>query len=299
MYRIGVVTVDPQENRHSQELLAAVSQVADAVGVDPADISADLDSAGQRLTFRGQPAENFDAVLLRTLNEEGCTNFQLEAYNLLERSVPLVVSRIGPLLTAQDKFRTGWLLASAGLPVPRSFVTQRLEEAIRIVQEAGQMVAKPLYGSQGEDVHLLCANDNLRSSLIAFLSKYGAVCLQQYIPSGGRDIRAFVVGDEVVGCIERLAPHGEWLTNIHRGAEARPIALSTELQRLCVNAATVIGLAYTGVDIVEDSHGTWILEVNGTPSWSGINRATGRNMAAYIVDYVIQQLDRIYGRGTN
>lgn len=299
MYRIGVVTVDPTGNRHSRELLAAVGRVADAVGIDPADISANVDSGAQEITLQGQPAESFDAVLLRTLNEEGCTNFQLDAYKCLERLVPLVVSRIGPLLTAQDKFRSTWLLASAGLPVPRSFVTQRLEEAARIVEKNGQMVAKPLYGSQGEDVQLLELSGELRQRLGALLAKHGAICLQHFIPSGGRDIRAFVVGDKVVGSIERVAQQGEWITNVQRGGEARSVNLPTDLQSMCVRAAKVIGLAYTGVDLAADSRGTWILEVNGTPSWSGVNQATGKDMANYIVDYVVKQLDRIYRRKAN
>jgi tetrahydromethanopterin:alpha-L-glutamate ligase len=124
------------------------------------------------------------------------------------------------------------------------------------------------------------------------LDEYKCVCLQKYIPNPGRDIRAFVVGDKVVASIYRLAQVGRWMTNIRAGA--KPVACElTEKQRdMSIRASRILGLDYTGVDIIEGPDGDYLLEVNGAPAWGGIMEATGRNVAEDIIKHIIHRLER-------
>ena len=100
-----------------------------------------------------------------------------------------------------------------------------------------------------------------------------------------RDLRAFVVGGRVLAAIER---HGSgWRANLARGARARATELSTEQERLCVEAAAVVGADYAGVDLLRGSDGReYVLELNGIPGWRGLQEATGADVAAALVAHV-------------
>ncbi|HET9594761.1 MAG TPA: RimK family alpha-L-glutamate ligase, partial [Anaeromyxobacteraceae bacterium] len=114
----------------------------------------------------------------------------------------------------------------------------------------------------------------------------GAVYLQRWVPHAGRDARLFVVGDRVAGAMERIAPHGEWRTNVERGARVRPLRPSEALAAMAVQAAKALGLDWAGVDVVSGPDGPTVLEVNGNPSWIGILEATGEDMAEPIAEHV-------------
>jgi RimK family alpha-L-glutamate ligase len=103
--------------------------------------------------------------------------------------------------------------------------------------------------------------------------------LQETLPPD-RDVRAFVVGGRVLAAIERV---GEgWRANLARGAEARPIELSAEQERLCLAAAEALGADYAGVDLL----GGHVLELNGIPGWHGLQTATGVEVAPALVSHV-------------
>jgi len=99
----------------------------------------------------------------------------------------------------------------------------------------------------------------------------------------GRDVRAFVLGGKVIASIYRVA----------QGAEAKPIQLAPKLEKLAAKAAEAMGLIYAGVDIMEDEKkDAVVLEVNGSPSWQGLQKATGVNVAEELVEYVINYMKR-------
>ncbi len=296
--RIGIVTSDP-DGWHSRQLLQAAGRVALAQTLNPLDVSVRVDGEGAGVWLADEPASAYDALILRGLNNDGLPDFQLESYRLLENQVPVVVNRVGPILAALDKCRTSYLLRRAGVPTPPTLVTQRLEEAEDAVAAFGVAVLKPLYGSLGEDIVRVQVGQEARATLSHMLTTFGAIYVQRFEPPGGRDIRAFVVGDRVVAAVYRVAQQGEWITNVFRGATTEPVDLAPEVAALCIKAARVIGLDYTGVDVIETPDGPTILEVNGTPSWMGVEQAWQRSIAADIVAHVVRKVlaRRRAGRG--
>ncbi|MHB1130927.1 MAG: RimK family alpha-L-glutamate ligase [Chloroflexota bacterium] len=292
--RIGVVTSDPG-GWHTNQLLAAVKGVGRGEVVSPLSVSVRIDGRGAAVNFGDELASSFDALLLRGLDSQGLPDFQLEAYHLMEDSVPVTVNRVGPILTALDKCRTSFVLRQSGLPTPATLVTQSQQEAEAAVEEYGEAVLKPLYGSLGEDLARVSPGVAANEEIARMLRAFGAVYVQQFLPPGGRDIRAFVVGGRVVAAIYRVARAGEWITNVFRGARTEPVHLTPALDALAVRATQVVGLDYTGVDIIEGPEGPMVLEVNGTPSWMGVDKAWRGNMASEIVAMVVDKVDR--GRG--
>jgi len=285
--RFGVVTAWPAEDWHSRRLVDACARRGRAEAVDPAAIAAFVSDAAVEIRLGRRRAGAFDALLLaRGLGRGADPDVQFEIYRALEATGALVVNRIDALLAAQDKLRTSWLLRRAGVPTPRAAAAQAPREAICALAALSEAVLKPVAGSLGDGLERVAAGPAGRRRVLARLAEDGAVYLQAWVQHSGRDTRLFVVGDRVAGAMERIAPRGEWRTNVERGARVRPLRPSAALARMAVQAARALGLDWAGVDVVAGPDGPTVLEVNGNPSWIGILEATGEDMAEPIAEHV-------------
>lgn len=289
MYRIAVITSDLERDWASQELIAAVRELADGDIVDPLSFGIRLDRTSS-LLIDAVEADQFDAYIMRGFNRQGETDYQYEMLELLQRRGKLVVNSPAALSISESKAQTSFFLQEAGFPVPRTVVTQKLDEAYAALRNFGMAVVKPLYGSHGTDMEKIQTGVD-EDILSDFLERHRVIYLQEYVPNTGRDIRAFVVGDEIPAAVYRIAPEGEWRTNVAQGGKCEPCELSRDLKELCLEATRICGLDYTGVDVIEGPDGPVVLEVNGAPWWHGLLDATQHNVAADIVSHVIQKLD--------
>jgi ribosomal protein S6--L-glutamate ligase len=195
-----------------------------------------------------------------------------------------LVNDVRALTNAVDKFRSSWLFARAAVPAPPVLVTQRLDEAEQALAQMGTLVVKPLYGSLGIGVERLGPGDESR--LPALLDEHHALYLQAFV-APELDVRAFVIGDRVAAAMARRPQPGEFRANIHQGAEARAHVLDRFTAEVAVRATRALGLDYSGVDLLITDGGPLVLEANGTPSFRGIARATGRDMAQAIVEHAL------------
>jgi tetrahydromethanopterin:alpha-L-glutamate ligase len=191
---------------------------------------------------------------------------------------------------AANKFATSRALHDAGVATPRTVVTTNLEEAEKVLQDFKKAVSKPLFGYKGRDIVLL--EDGVEADLArleSILEKQGLVYLQEFIAlETPRDIRAFVVDGRVLGAIYRVAPPGQWISNLARGGRAAACPLTKELGELAAKAASAVGTIYCGVDLLETPHGLCVIEVNGTPSGKGIFEALGVDVTRAIACHVHQ-----------
>ena len=112
------------------------------------------------------------------------------------------------------------------------------------------------------------------------------VLIQKFVAeSRGKDIRAFVVGDRVVGAMRRVAQGGEFRSNVHRGGSTERVELDEAYEQAAVRAAQIMNLQVAGVDMLESSSGPQIMEVNSSPGLEGIEGATKLDIAGAIIDY--------------
>lgn len=283
MLRIGVISAYPDEDWHAQQIARAAARRDRVDVLRPTDFAAEVGAGGSRVTVCGRDAAEWDLFLTpRALGDDGDADVQLELYRALARSGAQLCNDVTALLVAIDKFRTSWELAAAGLPTPEARVVQTRAQAEAALATLGEVVVKPVYGSLGVGVERLAAADGPR--LRQLLDERGALYLQRFVAGARLDLRAFVVGDHVEAALERAPRAGEFRGNLHLGASARAIELDEATAELAVRAARVVGLDYSGVDLVVGARGAEIIEVNGTPSFRAIEAATGRDIAAAIVD---------------
>lgn len=294
--RFGVITAFRHEDPSSRSLLRACRALGEAAAIDPSRLSvevssgSDEDRRGARVLHGGTPLSSFDVLLLvRGLAPEGDGDLQLSIEGLLGEDGGLVINALEPLLLAQDKLRTSAILARAGIPTPAAAAVQAPADVSEALAFLGRAVAKPQWGSLGDGVELLPHGEAGMRRAGELLEECRSLYLQAFVDHGGRDLRAFVVGDRVEASIERTAPPGEFRTNVGRGGAPRELSLAPGLERLAVSAAQVLGLEWAGVDLVVGRDGPTVIEVNGSPGWEGVHQATGRDMGEAIALYAAQR----------
>lgn len=208
---------------------------------------------------------------------------RLEHFGMLIINPPLSIER------SVDKYYALCLLEEHGIAVPRTAVTESSEHALKCFQElGGDVVIKPLFGSRGVGSTRV-SDPEIATRIFRAVSFYhGVLYLQEFVPHGVSDIRAFVIGDRVVASMRRVAE--TWKTNVSLGAKPVSIKLSSELENRAVRAAKVIGCKVAGVDILEGPNGPMIVELNSQPGWRGLQSVTKINIADKIVEYVLSEI---------
>lgn len=199
-----------------------------------------------------------------------------------------------------DKLVTSAALQAAGVPQPEVRVAFTPEAALRAMAELGYpVVLKPVVGSWGR----LVSKVNDREAAEALLEhrevlgnyQHQIYYIQQYIAKPGRDIRAYVVGDQTIAASYRSSSH--WITNTARGGAGSKCTVTPELDTICQAAARAVGGGVLAVDVLEDSQrGFLINEVNHTMEFHSSAPATGVDIPGLVVDYTAEIGRRHYER---
>ncbi len=248
---------------------------------------------GTSAIIYGRRVIGVDAAIVRGLGMVTSTEAIFKRVDVLKQmrdSGTLIVNSPESILNARDKLRSMQLLSSAGLPIPDTVVTEDLMVVVNVVREWGKCVIKPLMGSMGYGAVLTDDPDVAYMIAKVWISHNQPVMIQKYVRSMNRDIRVFVVGNEVLGGIYRYAPEGSWKTNVAQGARVEKAELDREIKELALEATRRLELQYAGVDIGEFEGSYVIYEVNSMPNWLGFMEGTGINPAEYLAELVVTLL---------
>jgi ribosomal protein S6--L-glutamate ligase len=193
------------------------------------------------------------------------------------------------ILNAANKLRTLQILSENGLPTPRSISINASSNINGLIEKIGgfPVVVKLVHGSGGQGVALLSDRASAVSTIQAFLKSKLSILLQEYIRVNGKDFRAFVVGNRVIACYQRVSQSkNEFRANLQLGGHGIPAKISNEEKNLCVRAAKATGLSVAGIDLVRDKTGKPLfIEVNANHGFK-VERITGVNVAEEIICHV-------------
>lgn len=229
----------------------------------------------------------YDAVLVRTMPPGSLEQvvFRMDALAQLSAIVP-VVNPPRALEAAVDKYLCSARLAAAGIPTPRTWVAQTVEQALRGFDlfAATGSVLKPLFGSEGRGIALL-TDRALAERAFALIAGHGGVIYQQeFLPHGDSDYRVLVIGDKTWTIRRRHA--SDWRTNISRGAVAEACRVPEDWLQLTRRAAATLGAPLAGVDLLQADDGqVYVLEVNAVPGWRGLAAALDVDIAREVLAY--------------
>ncbi|MDR3575215.1 MAG: RimK family alpha-L-glutamate ligase [Anaerolineaceae bacterium] len=237
--------------------------------------------------------EDCQAILVRTIPIGSLEQiiFRMDALHRLENVGARVFNSPTTIERTVDKYYTDFILRDAGILVPKTVVTEDFDQALEAFREMGDVVVKPMFGSEGKGMRRVSDEDTAYRVFRALeLDRY-IFYIQEYIPHGREDIRAFVVGDQVVAAMRRIG--NSWKTNVSQGAQVESIELSDPLKELSIQAARLVGADYAGVDLLPAEDGRiFVLEVNSIPGWRGLCKTVTFNIADTIVDYVLKSIKK-------
>jgi RimK family alpha-L-glutamate ligase len=243
-------------------------------------------------TIDGQPLESYDGLLVRTIPEGSLEQivFRMNALHRLEAAGIRIMNRPSPLEQTVDKYYTSSLLASHGLPTPRTVVAEGFDEAMAAFHELGDVVVKPLFGAGGRGMVRICDGDVAYRVFRALTLTRSIFYIQEFVPHGDCDLRGLVIGDRVVAAMRRRSDG--WRHNVSQGARPEPYVMDDDATDLCLQAGQLLGTDYAGIDLLQTAHGYMVVEVNSIPGWSGLQRTTEIEIAQEIADHLLSLLSR-------
>lgn len=226
-----------------------------------------------------------DVVLLRCVSQTRC----MALAHVYEAAGAVAVNSAAVIQTCGDKLATSAALVAAGIPTPRTGVAFDETGVLELCEQFGwPVVMKPVVGSWGRMVVRLSDRDAV-AAVLAHRESLGGPqhrihYVQEYVEKPGRDIRAFVVGNEVICAIYRTSD--DWITNTARGAVASNCPVTPELEELALRAAAAVGGGMLAIDLLEASGGLQVIEVNHTMEFRNSIRTTGVDIPARMAGYV-------------
>jgi ribosomal protein S6--L-glutamate ligase len=256
----------------------------DVDDIDLHNVEVDLGAKSPVVLYNGKPLPKYDCIYLkgsfRYIQILCSIAYVLENHCFM----PL---RPETFTKGHDKLLTHLALQKHNIPMPETYISSNPAAAKQILEKISYpIVLKFPSGTQGKGV-MFADTYNSASSLLDALSALNQpVLIQKYVETGGTDIRAIVIGDEVAAAMERKAVEGEKRANIHAGGKGRNVKLDFQTEELAIKTAKVIGADICAVDILKGSKGPLVIEVNLSPGLQGITEATGINVADKIAKYL-------------
>lgn len=247
-----------------------------------------LDEKHPNIFYHGKKLEGYDAILPRISNnmtKYGCTIVrQFEMQGIWSAASSIAITR------TRDKLRAAQILTKNKIDTPKTLVSRNTADIDDLLDQLDlPVIIKLAVGTHGNGVVLADTKKAAKSALQAFYlyNEDGtSILLQEYIKeSAGTDIRAFVVGNRVIASMQRQSLTDDFRSNLHKGGEGKIIKLTDEEKKVAVAATKAMGLHIAGVDLMRSKRGPLVLEVNASPGF-GIEKVTGRNVAAKIIEYI-------------
>lgn len=239
--------------------------------------------------YKGESLSDFDAIIPRiaqSYTKYGCAVVrQFEMRDIYTTAKSIAIDR------SRDKLRAYQLLAKAGVGVPKTVFARETADLQDVIEKAGgaPLIVKVAKGTHGNGVVLAETNKAAKAVMQAFYVEGVTFLVQEFVgESAGTDVRAIVVGSQVVASIKRQSLTDDFRSNTHQGGVGTTVKLAPEEERTAVKAAKAMGLPVCAVDMMRSDRGPLVLEVNSSGSLKTPELLTKRNLAAKIIEYIEQ-----------
>ncbi|MCP4648376.1 MAG: lysine biosynthesis protein LysX [bacterium] len=262
------------------------------------------EAAEKGITLERMVDSDFDLEITKSKKQDYDLIYQrsvsytrsLWATQYFENEGVQVINTLNSQRLCGDKALTTQLLAKQGVKTPRTCVAFSEEKALEAIETLGYpCVIKPVVGSWARMVHRI--NDrHSAEALIEARREMGnpwqkIYYVQEYVNKPSRDIRAFLVGDEVIGAIYRHSEH--WITNTARGGSVANCPVTDELRETVLSAGKILDPGIYGVDLMECEDGSLTVhEINHSVEFRNSIEPTGVNIPGRILDFLVSYAKR-------
>ncbi|NNM07146.1 MAG: 30S ribosomal protein S6--L-glutamate ligase, partial [Gemmatimonadetes bacterium] len=289
--KIAILSRSPKAYSTRRLREAAVARGHHVRVLDTLRFSIEVQHGTPDLYYGSKHLSHYDAVIPRI--GASITFFGMAVVRQFEQLDVYTPNPAHGIANSRDKLRSLQILSRHDIGIPHTAFVRRKQDVLPAIERVGgaPVIIKLLEGTQGVGV-ILADSVKVAEAIIETLqSTKQNVLIQKFVgESSGRDIRAFVVGDRVVGAMRRTAQGGDFRSNVHRGGLAEPVDLDETYRDTAIRSAQILGLKVAGVDMLEGKDGPQVMEVNSSPGLEGIEGATKLDIAGAIVDYVEGQV---------
>ena len=243
--------------------------------------------------YDGKKLDNCDAILPRIGASQ--TSYGTAIVRQFEMMGNYCINTSDAIKASRDKLRSLQILTKHGIDMPVTGYASHTMDIHDVIEKVGKtpLIMKLLQGTQGNGMVLAETVKAAESVMNAFKQVDADILVQEFIKeSSGIDIRAIVVGNKVVAAMQRVAPVGEFRSNVHRGATTQHINLTQEEEDIAIQSTKILGLNVAGVDLMRSKRGPLVLEVNSSPGLQGIELLTGADVAGEIISFIEKTCDK-------
>lgn len=217
------------------------------------------------------------SVLVNGLREKGVKIFD---NNFLEHRYSI------------DKVTDLVKLAHAEISVPDSYYSRDFTSYYSYAKKLGfPLVIKSSRMGKGANVFLVKSQEELKN-LVSEAESEGKTAkgfLVQKFIDYEYDLRVLVIGEHEFS-MRRIPGEGEFRANFSLGGSVEKFDLDEEGRKLAISALSAVGMTVGGVDVLIDKNGDrYILEVNHTAGFVGMEKATGEDIGKVYVEHAIKE----------
>jgi RimK family alpha-L-glutamate ligase len=247
------------------------------------------------IMYNGEPFEDYDCVYVKGSFRYAKLLGSIAA--LLEGKVPYMPFKSSCFTTVHNKLLTHLVLQQHNIPMPRTYFSPTVDTAKSLLDRVNYpIVMKFPEGTQGKGVMFADSKSSAASLLDALGALNQPFIIQEFVDTGGTDIRALVVGEKVVAAYRRKAQTEEKRSNIHAGGTGEPVQLSREICKIAVDTAKALKADICGVDILEGPLGPLVIEANLSPGLQGIGKVSTIDIPDAIARYLYEQTDKVVNK---
>lgn len=251
------------------------------------DMEVSFSGDKSEVLYQGEPISRYDCIFAKGSFRYAQLLGSMSA--ILERGCYMPI-RSTAFSVGHDKLLTQLALHQAGVPMPTTTIVSTVGAAKKLLEKLNfPIILKFPHGTGGKGVIYADSLVVAKGILDALSALRQPFLIQEFIDTGGRDVRAIVLGDRVVAAYQRVSSGRDVRANIHSGGSGEPIELDASTRKLCVKAAQACGADIAGVDLLISHRGPLVLEVNLSPGLQGVTATTKINVAEEIARFLYEQ----------
>lgn len=183
-------------------------------------------------------------------------------------------------------------LATSAISVPKTSYSHDFKDYPGFAAETNYpVIVKLTRSGKGANVYKADDQDKLLK-LISELEAKGksakSYIMQEFVDYE-HDLRVLVIGGSVFA-MKRIPRQGDFRANFSLGGTVELFDLESADKELAIKALAAVDMSVGGVDILIDKKGNrFILEVNHTAGFVGMEEATKKNIGKIFVDHALAQ----------
>ena len=287
--RAAIISLGSQSSLMVAEAMKKYFEVVDEIQLKKIEVRLGKDGG---IFYDGKEMEMYDCVYVKGSFRYAHLLHSIAA--LLEGKIPYMPLSSRSFSIAHNKLLTHLILEQHKVPMPRTYVSSTVAAAKELLKRVSYpIVMKFPEGTQGKGVMFADSISSASSLLDALGALNQPFIIQEYVETGGSDIRALVVGEKVVAAMKRTAQKEEKRANIHAGGTGESVQLGRKAINLALDTAKVLEADVCGVDILEGPLGPVVIEANISPGLQGLSKVSTINVSDEIAKFFYRKTENI------